>query len=106
MKSKVKLQDTITVYTIFDNRTRTFWQHKAKAFWVSKTAAKNALVGQKGGWLSESKVASFYNEEEFTLEYRNRTIPHCIGHKTMAFKDQTRFICLKMQLTRDKGLPV
>jgi hypothetical protein len=86
------------IYTIIDNRDNSFWKHKAKQSWISKGAAKNALIRcfrleSYRRVFSDIEVSSWLNKK-----------PH--RWDNMTFKDQNRFKCLEFDLAKLEGIEV
>lgn len=81
------------VYAIWDNRIGEFvTPSSAKRFWVSKGAAKNAILGQISTY-SEKWKNHFTNSEVSQDWLKNRR-----EYDPISFKDQTRYECREYDL--------
>lgn len=90
------------IYTIIDNRDNSFWKHKAKQSWVSKGAAKTAVMSAYYGCLRLDSYKKIFNDTEVSSWLNKK--PH--KWDNMTFKDQNRFKCLEFDLTKLEAIEV
>ena len=82
------------IYTILDTTTNEFWKHKAKQSWISKGAAKSAVMQQ----IRAQKLWEKHWKEVFkdNLILSKTESPF----QKITFADQKRFKCLEFDLTK------
>jgi len=85
------------IYTILDTTTNDFWKHKAKQSWISKGAAKSAVMNQireQRWWAKDWKLV--FKENKMPIKTES-------AFQKATFADQKRFKCLEFDLTKLKG---
>lgn len=98
------MSESITVYAIYDTRKGQFFKRGAKGAWLTRGAAKNALLYDMG-CISRDKAdwCKHFNRFEINSDWL-----HSEEWKTryLSFANQTRYECLEYELLERNGAPV
>lgn len=86
------------VYVIFDKREQTFVQtSKGKGSWLSKGAAKSALM-LRLNCITKDNYHKKLTTAELTKDWIDHN--HLFERRYLAFKDQTRYQCWEYDLLK------
>lgn len=83
------------VYLIWDNRNQEFFKAGAKAAWISKGAAKNAVFSKIGSSICRANYHGKYHKNELSDDWLDSAE---WNRRYLSFADQTRFECREYEI--------
>lgn len=83
------------IYVIYDTRKNEFFSTGKKKVWSTKGAAKNALIYHVVPYARDELHKAFF-KKELAKEWLKKRDSNKYEH--LAFKDQTRYVCVEYTL--------